>query len=388
MKILVVCESVYEYASGGKVVRFLSKILKEGGNVVKIIVLTEAREDIGDSFHNNNDIVYLERMGRTFSKVRHILPGPILHQFSKIINHFKPDIVHFTNYSFSSAYMIDIAKRRSKRVIVQPYTYHFYCRQGFAFRNKKACNSCSKNGYIEAVRNDCVKKRKIGSAFSFYLLNLRIKGYINVLSSNWFMDSVFVDLGVLNDNIFRFPIPYEVNQISTNYSIKDYFAFYGQPKDFKGLQMLIDTFKKLSNITLKIFPTNEFFMEERVENIEIVNNLTWANGLEKAIGEAKAVIIPSLWPTTTEYALYEAMNYSKPIIAFSVGAHNEFLQNRFNAMLSDSNDLEKFMGNIVELDNNQTLREEISRNALNTLIELNNPAVLYNNLMKAYALHT
>ena len=74
MRILLVCESSHINESGGRVVRYITKILNEGGNQVKLVVLSEKRDDYGlGSFYKDNDVAFLpiprglkDRMKRLF----------------------------------------------------------------------------------------------------------------------------------------------------------------------------------------------------------------------------------------------------------------------------------------------------------------------------------
>jgi len=60
MKVLLVCESSHIYESGGRVVRYLTKVLKEENNQVKLVVLSDKRDDFYLSdFYKENDVTFL-----------------------------------------------------------------------------------------------------------------------------------------------------------------------------------------------------------------------------------------------------------------------------------------------------------------------------------------
>jgi glycosyltransferase involved in cell wall biosynthesis len=386
MKILLVCESVYKNASGGKVIRYLSEILKKNGDVVKIIVLDGRKEDDKDDFYKNHDIVYLGKMKGYRSKIRHVFPTSYTKHFLKVIKEFNPDVTHFASYKFSTpAIIIDIAISNSKKVVLQPWIYDFFCHQGYAFRDGQPCDKCATNGFFESINKGCASFISLPNILNRYILNLRMKEDIYFLSSNNYLDNILQNFGVKKEMIFRFPIPFKVRNRINPSSEGGYFMFYGQAKDFKGIEAIIEPFIKMNDIELKIFPFDDFSIKEKHNNIEVVNNLSWNNGLEKAISGAKAILIPSLWPTTTEYTLYEAMSFEKPIIAFNVGAHKELLEHKYNAMLSEVGDQEKFVENIKEINNNEILRKNIVKNASKTLIQLNDDKVLHNKLSDVYS---
>ncbi|MPN35964.1 hypothetical protein SDC9_183469 [bioreactor metagenome] len=73
---------------------------------------------------------------------------------------------------------------------------------------------------------------------------------------------------------------------------------------------------------------------------------SWDSGLGELIAASQGVIIPSIWPTTTEYGWLEALALSKPTITFDISAHHEFMQNRVNGMLSPIGDFEAMGANM------------------------------------------
>ena len=84
------------------------------------------------------------------------------------------------------------------------------------------------------------------------------------------------------------------------------------------------------------------------------------------IAGSQGVLIPSIWPTTTEYGLLEALALGKPIIAFDIAAHSEFIKNGVHGFLCPLGDFYGFGHNIdvvaelSELDYNEMSNNDIA----------------------------
>ena len=77
---------------------------------------------------------------------------------------------------------------------------------------------------------------------------------------------------------------------------------------------------------------------------------SWNSGLGELIANSQGIVIPSIWPTTTEYGFLEALSFGKPVIAFNISAHKEFLSDKINGYLSPIGDWERFGHNMDEIN--------------------------------------
>lgn len=391
MKILLVCESSHINESGGRVVRYISKILKRDNNQVKLLILSEKRDDfeIGN-FYNENDVEFLpvrrnliNRIGRWFCKTKEEK------LFSKILSNYSPDVVHFASFDHTKpAFFISEAKEYGAKVVLQPWTMHFYCSQGFGFRNGQQCTLCADGNFLNALTKKCVTIKSIPSLIEKKILHKKALKADLFLSSNSELDKILSKYGVGKQHIFRFPIVFDYTLVDKkSEKINDYFIFYGQANSHKGLNVLINVFAKLPKQRLKVYPMAPLPDSITIpENIEVINGVNWNNGLGDAILHSKAVLMPTLWSTSTEYALCEALVMKKPVVVFDVGVHKDIFKNRLNAMVVEPNDIDSFAKAIIDLDQDEKLRKIISKNGFKTLLEINAPDNLYSNLFSAYKL--
>lgn len=389
MKILLVCESSHLYESGGRVVRYITKILKRDDNDVKLVVLSEKRDDYNlGLFYKENNVEFLPISKKLVNRIASLFFNTKeVKSFNQILKNFSPDVVHFASFDHSKpSKFISVATKFGAKVILQPWTMHFYCSQGFGFRNGEQCSLCANGNYFNALTKKCVTFRGIPSLIEKKITHNRALNADLFLSSNSELDKILSRYGIGKSHIYRFPIAFDYTFLNKQPEREDdYFIFYGQANSHKGLSVLLDVFTKLPEQRLKIYPLSRLpENSSNNKNIEIINGVGWTNGLSDAIVNSKAVLMPSLWSTSTEYALCEALLMKKAVVVFNVGVHKDIFKNRFNALVVEPNDLNAFVKAVLELDTNEELRKEIAENGYNTLLEINNPDKLYLQLIEGY----
>jgi len=389
MKVLLVCESSHIYESGGRVVRYLTKVLKEENNQVKLVVLSDKRDDFYLSdFYKENDVTFLPSKKNVLSRFANLFfQTNEIKQFRKILIEFTPEVVHFASFDNAKPpSYIKSAKKIGAKVILQPWTMQFFCAQGFGFRNGKQCTQCASGKFSNALIQKCITYKGIPSLIEKYYLRRSALSADVILSSNIDLDEILFKYGIKKTNIVRFPVPFDCNFFKNQITNEeDYFIFYGQANQHKGLNVILNIFKNLPELKLKIYPLSNLPVNIlKSSNIEIINGMNWSNGLEDAILNAKAVLVPSLWASSTEYALCEALLMKKPVVVFNVGVHKSIFKNKVNAMVADPDNFESFSDAIVELNNNKELRNNIGKNGYNTLLEINASENIYSHLLSSY----
>lgn len=390
MKVLLVCESSYKFESGGRVVRYLAKILKANQHQFKIVVLDHTRDDYTlDSFYQDTDVEFLPvkknlkyRMANLYFRTK------VIKAYRKIIQAYQPEVVHFASFDHNKpALFIKESKKVGAKVVLQPWTMQFYCAQGFGFRNGERCELCADGNYLHAITKKCVSLKGLPGQLERKVLHQSALDADTFLSSNSDLDIILNRYGVEDRKIARFPVPFDCAfTASEEVKESDYYIFFGQANAHKGLQVLLEVFKYLPNQKLKIYPLAHL-PEETIQsqNIELINGISWNNGLKEAIINAKAVLMPSLWSTSTEYALCEALLLKKPVVIFNVGMHRDVFKNGFDAMVVEPDDIDGYVKAIQKLDQDSDFRKTIGLNGYETLIKLNDPDKVHGQLLTAYS---
>jgi glycosyltransferase involved in cell wall biosynthesis len=385
MKILIVCESARKHESGGRVVRYLTKILKTGNHQLKLVVLNN--DPNPDEFYTENNVEFIPIRTGFYSRFANIgLVTKESIRFKKILKGFLPEVVHFASFDNGKPpRFITEANASGATVVLQPWTMQFYCEQGFGFRDGEKCNLCAGGNYINALTKKCTNYKGIPALIKKKLLHKEALNADVFLSSNSELDQILLDYGVRKDKIVRFTVPFDYTfLIPPKTSEQNYSIFYGQPNAHKGLNVLIDVFEMLPKQMLKVYPLSLAPETFKSDNVEVINGISWTSGLPEAIASSKMVLVPSLWSTSTEYSMCEALLFKKPVVVFNTGVHTHIFKNKVNAMVVAPNDIEAYANAITELSENDELRQTIGENGYKSLLEINSINNLYPQLIEAY----
>jgi len=391
MKVLLICESINANQSGGKAATFIHKVLTcRGHNVSVAITQRQGMSLQSESIPNSIifDISEPRRFLRALSRLKSLVLGPKPDKkLHALLTRLKPDIVHFASFDHTkSINLYETCVRLNLKTVLQPWTMHFYCAQGFSYRKSAHCTLCIEKGFINAITQKCISAQSFLKQLEKYQLKkvvMRLK--VKVLSSSVSFDSILTKYGFSEKDVCRFPIPYEPKRtISNDFKVGDYYIYYGHPAEHKGVGKIIEIFTDIPDKTLIIAPSVPIEDQRLPENVRVRNGLEWGNGLEQAIKNSKAVIISSLWETSTEYSLYEAMELGKPIIAFNVGVHRDILKDKVNAYVIEPVDKTGFIKALTQIENDRNLVNRIVDNAQMTLQSINDPKSLSLKLEEIY----
>ena len=163
MKILFVCESFSSKLSGGKVVRYLHKILTSNGHSVKIAITSPFNELDTWIAGGEKFITAIPTKTRYYWRLYSLIDAhDVSPEFTRLVDEFAPDVVHFASFDHAkSPNLYRYCKSRNIRIVLQPWTMHFYCAQGFGYRGNQQCTLCIDCGFSTAITQGCASLRGV-----------------------------------------------------------------------------------------------------------------------------------------------------------------------------------------------------------------------------------
>jgi len=373
LRVLLVCDSVSRFSSGGLVVNRLIDVLMASGATVQ--AFSESCEGEAENYQKTK-VTYAP-----FSGLQHIKSGSQARLFQQVLNDFKPDIIHWSSLDYlKSRHLIKIARSSKARLIAQPWVYNFFCAQGYNYYQGFACNKCLPGKFYNALINSCGESNSQSlQAISRMLYRQDILKFDKFLSTGVVMDEVLLGYGAEQHKIERIALPFDRSRLdylnSRVSEARKSFVYYGQFKEFKGANQLASITKANPLIEFDIYSTLDSRSAtdmaaqglDKLENVTLFTDRSWRTGLDINVAEAYGVILPSLWPSSTEYVLLEAMSLRKPVVAYNVGANQDLLRHRENAMVVEPGDLKGFCVAIAELNANPGLRIKLGDEAHRTI---------------------
>jgi glycosyltransferase involved in cell wall biosynthesis len=154
--------------------------------------------------------------------------------------------------------------------------------------------------------------------------------------------------------------------------------FVGALIDLKGIEYILYALKELTRklklevelIIVGEGPRRDFL--ERVVNsnsqedcVHFVGYVTPSDGLFEYFADSDIFILPTLSEGTPR-VLSEAMGQGLPVIATSVGGIPDIIQDHINGLLIPPADSDAIVSAVLEIINNQDLRERLIKNSIQT----------------------
>ncbi len=277
---------------------------------------------------------------------------------------------------------LEIAKKRGLKVISKIFMQDFFCVKSYANDIKGPCTKCLDYNYFQAFKNKCIINNPIDYVKTANGIMIRKKlskilPQIDfVITSTDEQIGFYRKFGISKEKCIKLPLFFDHNKLKEiEPKMGEYFVCIAQNRIEKGFQYL-GNILRFCNSTIKIIAAynnkeqaniaiEKYGFQEFIDNgmLEIMHDLQWDNGLAELVANSRGVIIPSIWPTTTEYGLLEALGYRKPIFCFDVGIHHELIENGINGFISKIGDVETIAKQLMLLKSDDTLYERISYSA-------------------------
>ena len=190
--------------------------------------------------------------------------------------------------------------------------------------------------------------------------------------------------GANTENAIKTPIFFNADHLKEITSTKgDYFAVIGQCTTAKGWHHIPEIIRKTKNVKFKLIIykhetaeryIKKYKIEDLIKNgaVEIISALEKHSDVLRVIAGSRAVIVPSIYPTTGEFSLLESIGLSKPVIVFDAGIHKEIFIDRHNALISKVGDINKMSNDINQLSKDDMLWQSLSIEAKSTFDKLIN----------------
>lgn len=378
-RVLIIPDSYIRNGSGAAVTRVLVSLFTENG--FKVAVLSSEFKEFTEI-----DTVSCYP-GLQFSGFANIRSKHYLKSFKIVLNDFKPSHLFFIgSISNKPICYLKEGLRDKLNISVFIFMQDFFCAKFYANDRFSPCTKCLVNG-LHSSFFSCCGANSIGfiKLLERYRARIILKRLLPKVShlgtSTEEQVNYYTKFGVPLHVTFKLPLLFDNTKLlGLKPSRGDYFLGIAQNRIEKGFHLIPEIIKHTkSQIILAYYDEKE--ANESAKNpclkqfivsgqLKIVAS-SWETGLGSLLSNSQGVIIPSIWPSTTEFGWLEALALGKPTITFDVGIHHEVIENRINGMISPVGDYSSMGENIDYIDSLSTIEYE-------TII--NNVKKLYNNL--------
>ncbi len=338
--------------------------------------------------------------GNFFSKAFNI--GSIVYSkkakcnFSSLIKHFNPDLIHVFSINIHlTPSIFEAASEASVPVVMSCNDYKHICPNYKIYDGHNLCESCKGGKFYNAVLKMCCKSSMIFSVAS------SIEAYVHAHKKVYdrFVDRyLFASEFMLNKTKEFWPEksvqygilknPFDPSQYKPIYQ-GDYALYFGRIIDEKGVDRIVEAAKKIT-IPIKIVgdgPDLCLLQSEAAKhNLTHISFLgaMWGENLNHVLYGARFVIVPSLWHENFPYVVLQAFAAGKPVIGSLRGGIPELLRSE-RGLLFDPEDIDELASCMDRLWKNDEQCRKMGKIACEYVIREFSDDVFYKSLMENYS---
>lgn len=347
------------------------------------------------TFSKNNIKGFVKKIFRMFYSIES------KHKISKLLNDFKPDIVHINNiYYYISPSILGEIKKRNIPIVQTVHDYQTISPSITFFHDGRICEITKKNKFYKAVIHKCVKHSYLASFMavvaSYIQYAISYDTYIDFfITPSQFAKNKLTEYGINSRKIIHLNNFIETVKKVTKSQNKDrYVLYFGRVEEAKGIKLIIEVAELLPEVKFKIAGNFEgqkekllllqTIRDKKIKNIFFLGFKS-KNEINKLIINSEFVIVPSVWYENQPYSILESFALGKTVLGSNIGGISEVISNRHNGLLFNLNRTKDFKNKIKKLWNNPKLTNELGKNAYKTITSKFNKESHYNKLIDIYA---
>lgn len=266
----------------------------------------------------------------------------------QILREFRPDIVHVHNTYFLITPSIYYACKEENVPAVQSlFNYRLICANALLLRNNQPCDLCLHRSRLHAVRYACYGHSRFLSGMVVRMQNYhwrkgtwtqQVEGYI---TSNEYNRQKHIAAGIPAEKIYLKPHIIRPPQPPTARN-KDFVFYVGRLSPEKGLRVLLEAWKELRAIPLKIMgdgpllgELRKFVGDHQLRHVEILGYRPDAE-FQKILERTKIMVVPSICNDNFPRTIVEAYAYGVPVLASRLSGIKEFVRDYKTGVLFEA----------------------------------------------------
>lgn len=383
MKILLVNKFLFPKGGSETYVLSLGKELQNQGHDVEYFGMDHENRCVGNSCNSYIPYIDLQKCS-SLQKISYLFK--VIYSYEarkkirKVLDKFKPDVVHLNNFTYqlTPSIIIEIQKWRSEnncncKIIFTAHDSNLICPNHLLFipRLKQRCKKCFGGKFYNCAKNRCIHdsflKSIIGTIESYFWSIKRV--YLNIdwiICCSNFMKGVYDSNKLLKDKtVVMHNFIDNKDYLQTNCK-KDYVLFFGRYSEEKGINTLLNVCNTLPNINFVFAGSGP--LEDNISKCSNVRNVGFKTGkdLSKLIKEAKFSVLPSECYENCPFSVIESIVHGTPVIASRIGGIPELIKENFNGELFEPGNETELRAKILNLYLNTELLKMYTTNTYNT----------------------
>lgn len=312
----------------------------------------------------------LTAVGRTLGM------GEVKRRFGRLLNDFKPDVVHLNNiHSYLSPVVAEMAHKRGIRVVWTLHDYKLICPAYSCLRAGKVCEDCIGGSKLPVARTRCMKGSLAASAIAYIEAlrwnRRRLQRYTDV----FICPSAFMAEKMAADGFDKSKLRVLSNFITDEMAQKlenaadapgQYYCYVGRLSAEKGVETLL---RAAVSARYPLVVAGDGPMRPELEerygktpNIRFTGHIG-PDEIRRLLTGARFSVIASEWYENNPLGVIESLCAGTPVLGAAIGGIPELLD-RGNGLTFESGSAESLAKAIEQMWREPQRRGEIAAEAL------------------------
>lgn len=280
-------------------------------------------------------------------------------KFGKLLEDFKPDVVHLNNvHTQLSPVMAEIARKRGIKVVWTLHDYKLLCPRYDCLRGgEDICELCFDGNKSHCQANKCMKGSTLASIIGRKEAEMWTRDRLEACTELYICPSAFMAEKMAQGGFNRTKLKVLCNFIDAgkckrdNYTEReDYYCFVGRLSHEKGVKTLIEAANQLP-YKLKVIGGGPLEAELKgiaKKNVEFMGYKQW-DEIKLLIGKARFTVIPSEWYENNPLSVIEAQCLGTPVLGARIGGIPELVEEGKTGMTFESRNESDLKGKIENM---------------------------------------
>ena len=258
-------------------------------------------------------------------------------ELSALIHKTQPEIAHFYNtFPLITASAYAACQDKGVPVVQTVQNYRFVCPNGLLLRGGKPCEDCFGTNFLPAIRYRCYRASLPATgAVVWSLLNNRWRGTYNNLVNRYIAPTQFGANKLILGGLPKHRMEVKPNFLPVIPALGTgsggYALFAGRLSSEKGLRTLLEAWKNVKGLPLKI--AGDGPLREELQSLAAMQNLpveflgcvSYSEVLNLT-RDALFLVVPSEWYEGFPMVVVQALACGTPVIASRLGSLGEIVE--------------------------------------------------------------
>ena len=340
----IVLVNKFYYDRGGDCIAMLSteQLLKSKGHQVAIFSMQFEKNFHSEwesyfpkeiSFTSQNLLAKFRAASRLFK------PNDVVEKFLKLINRFKPDVVHLHNiHSYISPVVAEVAHQKGIRVVWTMHDYKLICPAYTCLNHGTVCEQCLTDK-SQILLNKCLKNSFLASLFAWMEAICWNRGKLTKITDYFISPSLFLKTKMMEagfpENKIEVLSNFMPQIINPAASRKHYYCYVGRISEEKGIDTLLNAAMQLP-YSLKVIgdgPLLDVLRNDyHHEKIDFLGYLP-SQKVYEIVKAARCAVIPSVWYENNPLSVIESLCMGTPVVGARIGGIPELIEEGVNGFL-------------------------------------------------------